>query len=414
MSHRVKVVKLDELRKAGEGRVPYKSIVSMADFLNDSGYILPGPKGYLSPSTIAKWNKCPAAVYYEQITNEAPRLSSMALVFGSAQHEASKVGWEHYRDHGCMVLQTMLDTADSYIGMEISRSFPEDLWNNHSKYQAVAGDPGCINVILEKLETGYISFEGAMLILSKLEPGEFNPRNRFREIVVAKKSVAELIENIGKRRDEMQRLLTAFVIGEEYRKICEPSDIIAIEEDMFVVIDGIPLYFVADLVTKVGVFDHKFTSASQIEKRRGKVPSDIQLWLYELAYGIRGYFLLYAPPAKTSRAKERDLVTKLGRYDTGQRVLSDEDMLDMITMIPRQIGEGWFEKRGECFMGGCGECPAFEVCTAPSEELKPLTVDTVTTLHKTGQKKLDLEGIRDRLLKEAADETGIASDFEEE
>lgn len=412
MTHTVKVVKLDDLRIEGKRRVPYKSIVTMANHLNESGYVLPGPKGYLSPSTISKWNKCPSAVYYEQITNEALRLSSLALIFGSAQHEAMSVGWEEYRARGHMTLQSLLDAADFYLADELGKIPPEELWKDPKAFNMT--DPTCIAGISQKLETGFIDLDQIMAIVSRMEPEQFNPKARFREIVVAKKTIAEFIDNINKRRDEMQRLFTAYCIGEEYRKVCLPEEVIAVEEDMFVVIDGIPIYFVADLVTKRGVYDHKFTSASQIEKRRGKVPSDIQLWIYELAYGLKGYFLLYAPPAKTSKAKERDLVTVLGRYDEGQRVLNDEDMLDSIAWIPRQISEGWFEKRGECFMGGCGECPAFEVCTAPSTDLKPLTVDTVVSLHKTGQKKLDLQGILDKLLKEAAEQTGFTDDFEED
>lgn len=413
----VKVVSLDNARPAGQRKMPYKSIVLMAEQLNESPYILPGPKGYLSPSTMAAWQLCPHAVYQKQILRSVPNLPGLAMVFGNAQHEAVALGFEQYKAKGIMQLNDLLYTIKTYVAGELMKLIPADVWTSPTVFMGKVSDPGvrklCEQAFLNRADMGPAEYESSKAMLTGL--GDLSlVKGPFREMKKEDTNMQLFIDGVDKRMDDAVRLFEAYIEGQWYRNVCEPSEIIAIEEDRFAIINGIPVYFVADIVTERGVFDHKFTSASAISKRWESIPSDIQLWLYELVWNKPASLLLYAPPAKTSKAKARDLVVQMSRRDEKFRLLDDEYFLSLIDGIPRAIEDGYFEQRGKCFTGGCGACEAYEVCTTSTKDAPQLTVEHLSGLRRKTA-KLDLKAIKAQFIAEAEEETGMDSgDFEEE
>jgi len=333
----VKLVKLDHLREPGQRRVPYSAVQQMADHLNESMYPLPGPKGYLSPSTIMQWHQqCPHAIYITQILKQGIKARGLPAVFGQAQHSAIARGFELYRETGTMPLDPVLEVF-------------------HSELYDVFNTPSDI--------------PWAELLAGKT-PEEFDKAKE--------KKTADAID-----------LLSTYIRNQEYVKLCSPEEIESIEEDAFVVVNGIPIYFVADLVLTDRVIDWKFTSGSGLARLKSKVPFDIQLWVYEVAFGRRGELHVMIPPLKRPKAGEppRSIDTVLSRRDPNMRMINTADFVEMIESIPANIERGFFEKRGVTFNGGCVNCAGYEVCTASSENAEPIAAlsEEITLRRKSAQ-----------------------------
>lgn len=358
MEQKVQLVKLDHVREEGERRVKFAAIQHIADYLNTSKYKLPGPKGYLSPSTIQKWTTtCPHALYITQILKEVKSYRSLPLIFGSAQHEAMAYAFEEYKSSGEVNLSRVLGVFHQYIQDELSKTEP--LFKEYVKW--------------EKLQT-------------KSEE-EFQ---------------ADFDKSIQKRTEDAVATLTQYFELDTHKKLCTPDEIERIEEDAFAVVCGIPVYFVADLVLKDKVIDWKFTTNSAVSQRFSKVPADIQLWIYEMAYGKTGELHLLTPPLKRlpKDGKPRPPATVFTRRDPGQRLISSSDFIEMIEAIPRAIEKGYFEKRGVSYGGGCGDCECFEVCTQDSEIVGDITSEIeALVLHKQGSQFTGLtpESIRAKI-----------------
>jgi len=409
---KVKVIDLSSFRRPGERRIPYDKILLAAEHNNTSKYILPGPSGYLSPSTLVKWHKCPYSVYLSKITKTAPFHPGLAMVFGQANHEAMATVFEKYRDKQPILTEDIIQVSDQYLANQLVKLIPEPVFTDSEKFLKGRGgnDPVLRDALKIFKDMKFMNIEDTLKILGMFETEEFSDKGyQFSEFAVKGKPTEEFLQNIAKRRDESRRIFEKWLGEEGYKKFGKPKDILAIEEDIMVVINGIPIYFIADLVTTKRVFDYKFTAASQIEKRRGQIPSDLQLWLYELVYGRPGELVLFTPPAKkvTAKTKPRNIPEFMGRRDKGQLVWSDADFVDLVESVPRCIEQGFFEKRGQSFLGGCGDCEAYTICNQSYKKSASLSINEIgkMTLKSEQHVKLDVKARRDQLIKEAEDGT---------
>jgi len=412
----VRVIKLDDVRPEGERRIPYKAIYIMAESLNTSNYLLPGPKGYLSPSTISKWRLCPQSVYLEQIMKLVPRAAGLAMHFGQANHEAMAKGFEKYKAHGKFInISEAEEIIKQHLASNLLKALPEALFSDTGVCAALPESVKQIaqEAILLKQTVGIVTFEQVKALLEVFDPEQLNEKFPYKEFTRQGKTMEKFLTDVDKRLADALRFFDKFIAEEQVSEFGAPKDILAIEEDIFVVIDGIPIYFIADLVTTKGVHDWKFTAAGNVEGKREAIPFDVQLWLYELVWHRPAYLEVCAPPAKTSKAKPRPVCVRMGRRDPGQRVLDDETFLENILTIPNNIENGIFEKRGVCFMGNCGACDAYEVCATRQEDIPMVTVDSIGKLTRK-KVEFDSAAIKARNKKEAEEATGLeCANYEE-
>lgn len=407
----VKVVDLSGLREPGERRIPYNKIILAAEHNNTSKYMLPGPTGYLSPSTMTKWHKCPHSVYLSKITKTSPFHPGLAMVFGQANHEAMALLFEKYRDLQPIIVKDIVRASEQYLADVLIKLVPVPVFTASEKFLETVDEANKVlfkEAIAVYKDMKFMNLDTVLKILSRFDTKEFSSEGyQFQEFAVKGKSTEEFMKDIVKRRDESYRIFEKWIGEEGYKKFGKPKDILAVEEDIIVVINGIPIYFIADLVTTKAVIDYKFTSSSQVERRRGTIPSDLQLWLYELVYGRPGQLALFTPPVKkvTAKTVSRALPELMGRRDKGQLVWPDSDFVDLIESIPRCIEEGYYEKRGQSFLGGCGDCEAYSVCTQSFKKSASLSINEIGKMNLVSSQhvQIDLKKRKEELIKEAED-----------
>ena len=128
------IVDLNKFREPGKRRIPYSKIILAAEHFNTSPYLLPGPTGYLSPSTIAKWHKCPHAVYHSKITKKSPFQPGLAMVFGNANHEGCAKLFEKYRDKQAIHTEDTFRVVDQYLASEFVKLIPKPVFENTAEF----------------------------------------------------------------------------------------------------------------------------------------------------------------------------------------------------------------------------------------------------------------------------------------
>jgi len=306
----IKRVSLENIREEGERLADRASVVKTAELLNTSQYDVIGPGGYLSPSTIGDWYLCPRRVYHQKFQRDVPRFRGLAMIFGQAFHSVMEETFRRYRDKANPVdAAEAMGIIDEYILVELQKPEPE---------------------FAERVNSTEEEFQKA----------------------------------IEKRHGDIVRTIEKFFAEGWVEKIAPtPEDVISVERDVMITVDGIPIYMVLDLELKDRTWDFKYTSASMIERRRGAIAADVQLWAQEMAMGKESGLLLVTPPPKSKKPPKvpRDVVTCINRHSVP--LLADSEFVDRIEGVVRDINEYRFEARGKTFTGGCTSCPAHDMCT---------------------------------------------------
>lgn len=325
----LKRIDLDKVRKEGQRLTDRGAVVQAALTANETNYGVIGPGGYLSPSTIGAWDLCPRAVYYQKFTREVPRYAGLAMIFGQAFHAVMEETFYRYRERqNPVTYEIATDIADDFIRSELER-------------------------------------EGAL----------------FAEIELKGMTDEEFSKQVQKRTDDLFRTLAVFYQEDWVTKIApSPDDVVSVERDIMLSVNGIPIYMVLDLELQDKCWDFKYTASSMIDRRIGSLAGDAQLWAQEAVTQKPSGLLLVAPPPKTSRGKPRPLVTMAPRHQPGVRLLPDEDFAEHIEGIVQDINNYRFEARGKTFVGGCNTCAAYDVCTKESCEMPKL--DSATSVRR--------------------------------
>lgn len=404
-------VDISSLKKEGERRLSRTNIATVAKNISDRGnFLISGPGGYLSPSTIKNWMLCPHRVYLDKIEHAVPYVSALSAVFGSAYHEGMASTFDQYRLGNDIDRTVVYAAYDRSLATSLLNIFPKGIIYNASptavsefvaevdmsvdaqrKFRDMVelgipmGSPIDIKDVLSIFEqtnmTKVCSMEGSTRIR------EFDGTD-----------VPKLIKDIDKRKKDCEATLALYLDNKRYQDVGLPTDILGVEEDGFLDVGGVAVYYIADLVTSGGIYDHKYTTSAMIGKKAAAVPFDVQLWVYEMAYNRDAHLLLHCPPAKTERAKPRDLVTTVSRHNPDYPLLDDMSFVSAIWDIANCTIKGEFRKTGLSFLGGCGECAAHAACVAEGGSYCQINSEGVKTLHRKEAKPLNIKEIWEKAL----------------
>ena len=301
------IIKRNDLNKyKASGREGHKSskesLLECAQMHNTSGYEFVGGEGYLSPSSIKTWMKCPRFFYYDKLDPDLKvRRVNLKMHYGSSGHKAMEILYKKILKNEAIIKEEIVSYATDY-------------------YQRGLEDP---EVPMDEKEN--------------LQASEFD-------------------EVVGTTKDNLVVCVEAYVDNKEHEKV---GQILNVEQDFLMTLDGIPFYGIVDLETSSKIVDFKFAQGSAgVQMRKSDIPGDIQLWTYEKNYSKPGAFNIIIPPPKTKRS-ERHLVTEICRTD--YLTWADDDFMEVTHDMLREIQAGRFTKRG-AITGGCQGCRYKEAC----------------------------------------------------
>ena len=321
----VKVVDLSEFRDPSSpyNRLSKKVIMDVADYVNESRFEYPGPGGYLSASFVGQFLRCPRASMYAKF-ERIPFRPSIKMSAGNGVHK----------------------------GLEF-------VYNSKKMGMAIHPDE---------------------VIMSGIT--EFKDRVNNDDIREKDGGVEAFQKDVGKYTDHIAATLNQYCVNREYDKL---GKVEGVEEEFMVLINGIPIYGFTDLVTEDSIIDFKFSTRDTSSLRIKSLPSDMQLFLYEMRFNKPGEFhLLTAPPKKTPK-EPKPLVRVLKKTD--YLTWPMYEFVETLEQICESIDQGYFPRRGLTY-DGCGDCQYKDDCLRPCKFSKIAQAETIKVeVEKDGLKK---------------------------
>lgn len=317
-------VKLDMFKPSKEFKTSRSQRLEISEMVNGTGVDLSSTYGYLSPSTIESFIKCPKYFYWDKVVGEqSDWTGNIKMTAGSSYHK----------------------------GMETL--YTQILNNKEINSDEVVSD--AVQLYDE--------------VISQKTLKEFEELDS-----------KELSKIIGKSKDNFIDSIIKYIDDKEYEKV---GKVLHTENEFFVTINGIPFYGITDLETENDIIDFKFTeSMGTVTMRKNSIAGSFQLWLYELAHNKKGSLHVIVPPSK--RSPDRNLVNIVAREEF--ETWEDSDYLDVLDNMLGCIKTESYEKRGLVF-GGCGGCKYNSVCNKKRSFMKVDLVDLKSDEETVGKIK---------------------------
>jgi hypothetical protein len=305
----VKIIDLEPYRNLTVERLSRRMLTEIAEYANESRFLYPGPGGYLSASTISAFQRCPREVLYAKFEKLKPFRPSMTMIGGNATHKGLETIYKKLRVDPCAMI-------------------------NRDEILSAANDD----------------------FMQRLDKEDLKDREEL--------TLDEFVKKADGLKDDIMRTLSAYIEFGEYLNV---GKVVGSEQEFMFTINGIPIYGFADLLTESAVIDFKFSQKNNTAMRQKSVPSDMQIFLYQLRFNKPGELHILVPPAKKATKTERELVNIIKYEDYPTWPASA--FVDAIEDICTCIETGNFPRRGLSY-DGCTECLFADTCLKRSSFVK--------------------------------------------
>lgn len=305
----VKIIDLEPYKEGRTERLTKRMLMEIAEYANESRFLYPGPGGYLSASTISAFQRCPREVLYSKFEKLKPFRPSMTMIGGNATHKGLETIYK----------KLILDPYAPIIRDEILAAADDDF-------------------------------------MKRLDNEDLKDREEM--------SMDEFVKKAEGLKDDIMRTLTAYIEFEEYKNV---GKVIGSEQEFMFTINGIPIYGFTDLLTEDSVIDFKFSQRNNVSMRQKSVPSDMQIFLYQVRFNKPGEVHVIVPPPKKATKGDRELVNiiKYSEYATWPAIA----FVEAIEEICTSIETGHFPRRGLSY-DGCNDCQFKDTCLKKSSFVK--------------------------------------------